>query len=236
MTETSKLGLPLLAPSQAQKHVTVNEALTRIDGLVQLALKSVGETAPPASPEDGEVHAVGAGASGLWSGADGVLAIYQNGGWAFVVPQVGWQGWSVTSGARVLFDGADWIGGAGALSENGAGFVHRSVEVDHDLQAGATSGIGAAIPAGAMVYGITGRVIAAIGGASSFEIGVPGASDRYGSGIGVVAGSWARGLTGSPLAYYAATDLILTATGADFDGTGTFRAVVHFAELTLPRA
>ena len=31
MTDTSQLGLPLLEPAQAQKHVTVNEALVRLD-------------------------------------------------------------------------------------------------------------------------------------------------------------------------------------------------------------
>ena len=38
--DTAKLGLPLLAPAQAQKHVTVNEALMRLDGMVDLVLQS----------------------------------------------------------------------------------------------------------------------------------------------------------------------------------------------------
>ena len=36
MAETVKLGLGRVEASQAQKHVTVNEALARIDALVQL--------------------------------------------------------------------------------------------------------------------------------------------------------------------------------------------------------
>ena len=40
MADTTNLTLPLLAASQAQKHVTVNEALTRLDGMVQLTLRS----------------------------------------------------------------------------------------------------------------------------------------------------------------------------------------------------
>ncbi len=35
MTDTTRLGLPLLAPAQAQKHVTVNEALGRLDAVVR---------------------------------------------------------------------------------------------------------------------------------------------------------------------------------------------------------
>lgn len=236
MTETNRLGLPLLAPAQAQKHVTVNEAFARLDALVQLSLTSVGGTVPPVSPAEGAVHGVGTGATGDWAGQDGALAVFQNGGWAFVVPAAGWRGWSVAAGTGVTHDGAGWIEGAGAISGNGAAFVHRTVEIDHAVGAGATSAIAGALPADAIVYGVTGRVLTTIGGAATMEIGVAGSTNRYGSGIGTGAGAWARGITGSPLAYYGATDLLLTAAGGAFDGTGTFRVAVHFAELTLPRA
>ena len=126
--------------------------------------------------------------------------------------------------------------GGGAFSGNGAGFVQRSIEVDHSVGAGATSSVSGFIPANATVYGITGRVLADIGGASSLEVGVAGSSNRYGSGIGVSAGAWLRGITGNPLAYYSDTDVVLTATGGSFAGTGVLRLAVHFAELTLPRA
>ena len=234
MSDTAKLGLPLVAAAQAQKHVTVNESLTRLDALVQLELLSVGATVPPASPAEGEAHSVGTGATGLWSGEDGQVAVFANGGWVFLSPRAGWQGWS--GGTSIQFDGADWIAGAGALSENGAGFVHRSVELDHVVGAGGTSTVSAAIPADAVVYGVTGLVLSDIGGASGMQIGVSGSADRYGSGVGTTAGAWLRGLTGSPLTYYSATDLILTAEGGSFDGTGVLRLAVHFAELTLPRA
>ncbi len=236
MTDTTRLGLPLLAPAQAQKHVTVNEALGRLDALVQMSLSSVGGAVPPASPVEGEAHGVGAGATGAWTGQDGKLALFLNNGWAFVTPSAGWQGWSEAGGTRVLYDGNDWVEGAGALSANGAGFVHRTIEIDHAVAAGASSAIAAALPANTIVYGVTGRVLTNIGGAATLEIGVSASSNRYGSGIGTGAGAWARGVTGSPLAYYSATDLILTATGGNFNGTGTIRLAVHFAELTLPRA
>ena len=37
---SARLGLPYLAAGQMQKHVTLNEALTRLDSLVQLAVVS----------------------------------------------------------------------------------------------------------------------------------------------------------------------------------------------------
>lgn len=46
MSSTQQLGLPLLQPAQAQKHVTVNAALVRLDGLVELTLVSRAQAAP----------------------------------------------------------------------------------------------------------------------------------------------------------------------------------------------
>jgi len=192
--------------------------------------------AAPASPEEGDLYAVEAGAAGDWAGEDGRVALFSNGGWSFVTPQVGWRGWRVDTGVSVAFDGAAWVAGGGAFSANGAGFVQRSVELDHSVASGAVSAVSGFIPANATVYGITGRVLSDIGGASSLEIGVGGSSNRYGSGIGVSTGSWLRGITGNPLAYYSDTDLVLTAVGGVFNGTGVVRLAVHFAELTLPRA
>lgn len=235
MSDTIRLGLPLLDPAQAQKHVTVNEALFRLDALSHLAIKGIGLTQPPASPMEGDTFAVGTGASDTWGGQDLSLAVFSNGGWVFVTPRIGWSAWSEQDGSRVVFDGVGWAVGAGALSPNGAGFLHRVYEVDATVSAGATSVVPAAVPANAIVYGITGRVLTSIGGAATLSIGVSGSPDRYGSGIGTGAGSWLRGMTSSPLAYYGATDLLLTAESGVFDGSGTLRIAVHFAELTLPR-
>ncbi|MBT8460055.1 MAG: DUF2793 domain-containing protein [Boseongicola sp.] len=235
MTETTQLGLPLVQPAQAQKHVTVNETFSRLDALAQITLAGAGAI-EPVSPVDGTLYAVEAGASGAWAGEDGKLALFLNGGWLFVTPIVGWRGWRSDTGVSVTFDGVEWVPGGGAFSANGAGFVQRSVEVDHSIGTGASSILNDFIAANTIVYGITGRVLSDIGGASSLEVGVIGSSNRYGSGIGVGSGSWLRGITGNPLAYYADTDVIVTASGGSFDGTGVLRLAVHFAELTLPRA
>ena len=40
MDETTNLKLPYIAPSQAQKHVTHNEAIRALDALVQLSVTS----------------------------------------------------------------------------------------------------------------------------------------------------------------------------------------------------
>ena len=79
MAETTHLLLPYLLAAQAQKHVTVNEALRLLDGLVQLAVLDRHLTAPPASPADGDRYIVASGATGAWSGWDLNVAYWVDG-------------------------------------------------------------------------------------------------------------------------------------------------------------
>jgi hypothetical protein len=237
MSETANLGLPLLMAAQAQKHVTVNEALARLDALAQIVLRSRTQALPPASARDGDAYAVPAGAGGDWAGQAGRLALRVNGGWEHVAPRTGWRGWIEDERQPAVFDGVAWAPSAIAVSEGGAALAVRVVEFDHAVGAGSQSVTAPAIPAGSIVFGVTGRVIEALGGtATSFRVGVgTGAPDRYGSGIGTGAGAWFRGVTGTPTAYYADTSLSLAAEGGAFAG-GIVRLAVHLAELGLPRA
>jgi len=236
MTSTTALGLPLVQPSQAQKHVTVNEALVRLDALAQLTLISRSTVTPPVGPSEGASYAVPVAATGAWSGADGQVTIYVNGGWAIVSPKPGWRGWVADEGVPVVFDGNDWIAGAGSFSGNGAGLTFRVVEIDHTVTAGPSSDTSDVIPANSFVFGVTGMVLVDItGAAATWRLGIGGVSDnRYGSGLGLSAGSFVRGLTSEPLAYYADTPLTLTGEGGDMSG-GIVRLAVHIAELGLPR-
>ena len=236
MADTNRLTLPLLAAAQAQKHVTVNEALTRLDGLVQLVLLSVGQSAPPLSAPDGSCYGVPAGASGDWAAHDGQIAIASGGGWVFATPAQGWRAYIRDQAADALFDGSQWQVGGIAASPDGAAVVMEVAQVDHVIGAGTTSNVAAALPANSIVYGVTGRVITAISGSlGSFRLGVAGSDNRYGAGLGLAQGSWLRGLTGSPLTYYSDEDLLLSAEGGDFAG-GTIRLAVHLMRLTLPSA
>ncbi|MBD3768943.1 MAG: DUF2793 domain-containing protein [Rhodobacterales bacterium] len=68
MDFSAHLGLPYLQPSQAQKHVTVNEALERIDALVQLSVISCPTDVAGLSPTEGDRYIVPASATAAWSG------------------------------------------------------------------------------------------------------------------------------------------------------------------------
>ncbi len=234
MSNTANLGLPLLQAAQAQKHVTVNEALVRVDASAQMVLQSADQTAPPGVASEGDCHGVAAGATGDWAGHDGEVAIRSNGGWVFVAARRGWRAFIVDRGIWAAFDGTFWRDGALAWSVHGAATRHEVIETDHVLSAGATDTVAAALPAGSVVVGVTGRVITAITGTlSAWRIGVAGSDNRYGAGIGLSAGAWVRGLTSSPQAYYSDTDLLLSGEGGDFAG-GTIRLAVHLWRLDVP--
>lgn len=227
MTDTARLALPLIEAAQAQKHVTVNEALARLDAVAGALVESVGLTAPPAQV-DGEAHVVGAGATGDWAGQDLALAYGVGGGWDFVAPPAG-LAVTAADGARHVWNGSAWVAGQLTGSAGGAATLGDVVEVAHDLASGASSTVAGAIPAGSVVIGVSARVEQAIGGAASWQLGVAGSADRYGSGLGVAVNSFAAGLTGQPQAYYADTDLVLSATGGDFTGGRVLIAIHRLA-------
>ncbi|WP_441241341.1 DUF2793 domain-containing protein [Tardiphaga sp. 768_D3_N2_1] len=108
MTDTPNLGLPFIDGGQAQKHVTHNEALRILDAAIQISVRDMTRTVPPASPVEGERHVVAAGASGAWSGHALAIATWQDGAWAFLAPKPGWCVWSIADDVMVVFDGTLW--------------------------------------------------------------------------------------------------------------------------------
>ena len=103
-----RLALPQLQPAQAQKHVTVNEALARLDILVQMRVEALGETTPPASPAEGAAWGLGTGATGAWAGQDGSIAAFVSGGWIFFSPAAGWRVWDAGESALKIWNGTAW--------------------------------------------------------------------------------------------------------------------------------
>lgn len=237
MSKTAQLGLPLVLPAQAQKHVTVNEALSRLDAVAQLRVVSSALDTPPVAAEDGASYLVPAGASGDWAGMAGQIAVRSNGGWVFLTPRAGWRAWDEGRSGSLAFDGTDWVADAIVTSPHGAGTAFRIIEFDHTLVAGATNTTAAAIPSHSQVIGVTGRVLVALSGAgvTGWKVGVAGSDNRYGSGLGLAANSYVLGLSGSPVTYYAPTPLVLTSEGGAF-ASGSVRLAIHVLSLEPPRA
>ena len=117
MADTTHLILPLLAAAQAQKHVTHNDALLRLDALVQLSVKDRDLTAPPGAPADGDRYIPASGATGAWAGWDLNIAWFIDGVWTKLVPREGWRAWVDDEDLLLVWDGAAW---ADALDATGA--------------------------------------------------------------------------------------------------------------------
>ena len=109
MADTTILLLPLIAASQAQKHITHNEALAKLDVIVQLTVYDRTLTAPPGAPVLGDRHIVGASATGAWATHDGQIAFYDGTIWLFTVPLTGFQAYVIAEERMVVFDGATWV-------------------------------------------------------------------------------------------------------------------------------
>ena len=73
------------------------------------------------------------------------------------------------------------------------------------------------IPANCIVLAVGARVVTAITGAPSYEVGVSGNLTQFGSALAIGAGSTNFGLIG-PTAFYTNTNLIITATSGSFTG------------------
>lgn len=109
MDTTPSLSLPYIAPSQAQKHVTHNEALAMLDALVQLAVLDRHLAAPPPSPNDGDCYIVAAGAAGDWVGQTAKVAALQDGVWLFITPQPGWRAFAIDENLLLYWNGSTWL-------------------------------------------------------------------------------------------------------------------------------
>src|SRR3546814_10699814 len=98
MTKSARLFPPLLAPGQAQKEITHNEALAQLDIITQAVVQAVGVDVPPASPAPGECWIIGPSPEGSWSGMAQHLAGWTENGWRYVQPFIGLGVWTVDEG------------------------------------------------------------------------------------------------------------------------------------------
>lgn len=229
MSDTFHLGLPFLEAAQAQKHVTVNEALRRIDALLHLSVVSRLTGPLPETPVEGVRYIT----------EEGEVAAFIDGAWITFAPKPGWRAWNEATGTLLVHDGHGWTvpssGGPALLGSSGAETRLTIVEGDHEVGTGPYSETGFLIPDRAIVLGVTGIVIEAVTGAASWKLGVADDPARYGNSLGVAEGSTVIGPSGTPCAYYGATPLRVTAQGGDFSG-GKLRLAIHCLELVGPAA
>jgi hypothetical protein len=107
---SARLALPYLAAGQMQKHVTLNEALTRLDAIVQTVVASRTTTAQPGAPDDGSLWILPPGATGGdWSTRPtGALMRAEGGGWTVVPAGDGLVALVADADEVVVRHGGDW--------------------------------------------------------------------------------------------------------------------------------
>ena len=248
MSNTANLVLPYLAAGQAQKHVTLNESLRKLDAIVQLSVVSATTTAEPASPADGAVWILPVGKTGdHWSSfTAGDLAHYRDGAWVEIAPRGGWLAFARDSGRLLVFDGASWSPFVASLSESNTFLAPQTFASAHNASlkldiieeelalSGASATSSLSIPNGSISFGVSERVTEAVTGASSFKVGIPGETAKFGDLLGLSPGSTNFGIIG-PTAFYADTPVVVSANGADFTG-GKLRLAIHVLRVTPPQS
>ncbi len=112
MTDTTtRLGLPLIAAAQAQKHVTHNQALALLDvfaGILPALSRSL--TAPAGGESDGALYVLAGAGTGDWAGfAANSIAFMLDGGWRTITPTTGMvASLASESGKIVYWSGTAW--------------------------------------------------------------------------------------------------------------------------------
>ena len=136
---SANLSLPFLVPSQAQKHVTHNEALVLLDALVQLAVLDRTRTVPPETPAEGDRHIVPAGAGAAWGGPEGAIAVRQGAAWIFCPPRPGWRCLVLEETLDLTFRGGSW--------RDGSDMAQSAVSLGINTAADAANRLAVAAPA-----------------------------------------------------------------------------------------
>jgi len=134
MDNSAKLGVPLLAADQAQKHVTMNDALQRFDQLVQARAINFTTTAPPPSPSAGHAYVISSPATGEWAGREGQFAAFYSGAWVYMTPSEGWRIYDESTSMPMVYNGGAWVQelalvGADTVLANAMGGVVNGAQI-----------------------------------------------------------------------------------------------------------
>ncbi len=130
MPTTARLNLPYIAPQQAQKQVTYNEAMALLDQLVQPTVISRSIAAPPGSPAEGDTYIVGPSATGAWAGQSGKFACWRDAGWHYRTPADGWLAYIADSDELAVCQSGTW---QSFVTTGGAALAKLGINTSADL-------------------------------------------------------------------------------------------------------
>lgn len=108
--ETARHQLPLLAVSQAQKEITHNEALARIDALLHPVVQDQLAAPPMLTDLDfGKCWLITGLPTGDWAGKPGQIAIWVSGSWRYSVACEGMRIRLLSSGLDLVYIDGLWV-------------------------------------------------------------------------------------------------------------------------------
>lgn len=123
--QTANIQFVYLAPAQAQKHVTLNENLRRLDALLQLSAVSATISAQPASPTNGAVYILPPGKTGTAWGAmaNWALAYWRDGAWEQIAPREGWLAYAQDADQMLVYTGTAWAQFGSGVTDGNKGAI-----------------------------------------------------------------------------------------------------------------
>ncbi len=213
--QTPNLSLPFIMPAQAQKHVTHNEAIELLDMIVQLTLEGTDATTPPGSANEGDAWALGTGATGDWTGQDGMIATWRGGGWLFVAPRDGWRAWVRGAGELQVLTGGVWVAQDGADLQNLPGVgINATADATNRLSVNAAAtllnndGAGHQVKINKAAAGDTGSLLYQTGFSGRAEMGLAG-NDDFSVKVSADGATWFTALTASSTDGHVQIDQVL---------------------------
>ncbi|MCA3695824.1 DUF2793 domain-containing protein [Aquidulcibacter sp.] len=108
---TPHFALPLLLASQADKHVTLNEALLKLDQLLHLTVLSSTIAIQPAAPIPNARYILPTNATGpVWSSLPRQsVAVWDGEAWSCLTPKLGWIAYIEDLAELHIFRNGNWL-------------------------------------------------------------------------------------------------------------------------------
>ena len=110
-TSSARHKLPFLVTGQAQKELTHNEALVRLDALMHPVIEAL-QALPPVGlglTDAGKCWIVAASSQNEWAGHSGEIACWAGGSWRFLAASEGMAVWNRAQNAQLHHIDGDWV-------------------------------------------------------------------------------------------------------------------------------
>jgi hypothetical protein len=142
-------------------------------------------------------------------------------------PRPGWRLWDEAGQELLVFNGTDW---QSVAPQDDATSLITTQEAAVDI----TESSLITLPSHTIFFGVAIKVLDKIEGAQAWQLGVTGASNRFGNWLSLEAGSEIRGPT-NPSVYWQNTPIVATPLNGEFTA-GRVAVAIYYLQLPIPSA